>query len=344
MQIITKSLRIIDHEGNMVITRNTPPTFDGYVRELISFIEGNISVRHFKTKSSDTQVISCVLQSFQNKDELDIVNEKSDVIAQRLLEKEIEAEQKISQMNIRIQRGSLIQALLYDENADDYTYLLAKVEHSDFVDDSDFTYKTGFSKDKKTIWKSCLIDLSHPDNNIYNAQIYSDTVAKFWSDDFLELIAMTDNESNTISAFKALDSSLNRSIKQSAPRDHTIIRNAIIHYFKSHEHFDFGEMLDSVLNQYQPVELSQEDVTSLRSKLSELPEKKHFDRQFETVAKAINARIKKVYDVNAGIQIKITDEIQDIENTISAFRDDDGTKYIKIKTNNENTFNRFFTP
>ncbi len=39
--------------------------------------------------------------------------------------------------------------LLFDEENKTSIYLLAKDEHSDFVDDSDFSFKSGFSKDKK---------------------------------------------------------------------------------------------------------------------------------------------------------------------------------------------------
>ena len=57
-------------------------------------------------------------------------------------------------MDTNVQKGSLIQALLYDEDKDSSMYLLAKVEHTDFVDDTDFSFKSGFSKDTKKIWKS----------------------------------------------------------------------------------------------------------------------------------------------------------------------------------------------
>lgn len=342
MEILTTSIRIIDYENNQVFTRATPESFDEYVSELISHINSNTSVRDFKTKSPDKEVISCIKQLWQNRNESSIIEEKTNTIANRLLEKEIEAQGRVARMNTNVQKGSLIQALLYDEAHSLFTYLLAKVEHSDFVDDTDFTFKSGFSKDKKTLWKSCLIDLPSPDAQEYYAKIYSNNVAKYWSEDFLELEEMISDESNTSKAFKAIEGVLNRNIKNFAPRDHTIIRNSIISYFKNNNHFDYSEMIDNVLGGYQTTDLTAEKLSDLKEKLNELPEMKKFDRQFSPVASVINARIKKIYDVNDGIQIKITDEIPDITNTITAFRDDDGTKYIKIKTNNDLTFQRFF--
>jgi len=344
MLTITKSIRIIDYEGNNVYTRETPAAFDAYVTELISHVGGNTAVREFKTRSAETEVIGCIRQILLQRADNDIVIAKTDIIAQRLLAKEIEAQQKVARLDTNVQKGSLIQALLYDEESEIFTYLLAKVEHSDFVDETDFTFRSGFSKDKKTFWKSCLIDLPNVEATEYYSKIYSNTVAKYWSDDFLELDEMVSDESNTSTAFKAIEGSLNRNVRGIAPRDHTIIRNAIISYFKNHEHFDYNQMVDSVLGEYHTTDLPQDKLDSLKAKLKLLPDQKHFERQFNSVPSVINARIKSLYDVNNGIQIKITDEIRDIEETIYAFREDDGTRYIKIKTNNDLTFKRFCKP
>jgi hypothetical protein len=344
MQIVNKSIRIIDYENNRIYSRNTPDTFDEYVGELIAHINTNNSVRDYKTRSSNTEVISCILQILEHRTEADVVLEKTNIIANRLLSKEIEAQGRVSRLDTHVQKGSLIQALLFDDENESFTYLLAKVEHSDFVDDSDFTFKTGFSKDKKTIWKSCLFDLQNPNEQEFHARIYSNTVAKYWSDSFLELNEMISDESNTTKAFNAIESALNRNIKNVAPRDHTIIRNAVILYFKSHEHIDYEEMINTVLDQYQPVDYPEDKFNSLREKIRQLPDKAHFDRQFNSVPSVINARIKKIYEVNNGIELRITNGISDIEQTISAYQDADGIRYIKIKTNNEDTFRRFYNP
>ena len=50
MQIVTKSIRVIDYEAQQIYTRETPASFDEYVTELISYVNGNINVREFKTR------------------------------------------------------------------------------------------------------------------------------------------------------------------------------------------------------------------------------------------------------------------------------------------------------
>lgn len=341
MEIIIQAIRIIDYENRNVYVRVTPGTFSEYVKQLIMFVSDNTAVREYKTRSADTDVIGCIIDIIKNQMDTDLVTEKIDAIARRLLLKEIDAQNQVGRMKTNVQKGSLIQALLYDSDLDKYTYLLAKVEHMDFVDDSDFSFKSGFSKDMKKLWKSCIFEIEDLAASEFSAKIYSDTPAKYWYDSFLELEKAVSDEVNTERAIKAIESTLNRNIRRIAPRDHIVLRNSFIGYFKSNEYMDYDTMIQNVLENYQPVELEKEKLDLVMEKMKELPEKQNFDRQFHTVSSVVNAKIKKVYDVCQGIQLKITDAITDMDETISAYRDIDGTKYIRIKTDNELTFRRF---
>jgi hypothetical protein len=339
VKIINNTIRVIDYVNEKVYNRSTPESFNEYVGELISHIKTNENVRLYNTLSNSTEVISCVLDILKNKDNDKYFVSKNALIANRLLRTEKEAQNRIRRMNVDVRKGSLIQALLQEN--DIYFYLLAKVEHSDFVDDTDFTFKTGFSKDKKTIWKSCLIDLSNPDASVFDARIYSDTKAKYWSSDFLELQEVITDEENTINAFKSIDSVLNRTLKKNYKSDYVVVRNACISYMKNNEHIDYNNMINCVLENYVPSEIDKNKLLELKNKLYELPEKKKFDRQFNSIPKAINARIGKVYKVNTGIEVKITDSIDNIKETIAAYQDADGARYLRIKTNDEDTYNSF---
>lgn len=341
MNILNKSIRIINYENGSITPREALVTFNEYIDELILHINTNNSIRQFKTQSANSEVISVILKILANRDNSDYVAEHHSVIATRLLSKEMETQGRVGPMNINVKKGSLIQALLYDEVTDTYKYLLAKVEHSDFVDDTDFSFRTGFSKDKKTIWKSCLFDLINPEADVFNAKIYSDTKAKYWSHDFLELEEVITDEKNTISAFSAIDETLNRNVKRSAPQDYTILRNAFIKYLRGHEHIDYGEMIGYVLDDYLLTDLTTEKYHDLKEKFNELPEKKKFERQFDSVPSAITAKIKKAYEISDGIELNIKKEIENIRETIVAYSDPDGTRYIKIKTDNDETYRLF---
>lgn len=242
MIIANRSIHIIDYENNRILSRDIPATFDEYVGELIEHINRNDSVRDYKTRSRYTEVISGAIAISSQKDNADVVRERTNSIANRLLVKEVEAQGHIGRLNTNVQKGSLIQALLFDEQEHKHVYLLAKVEHSTFVDDVDFSFKTGFSKDKKTIWKSCLIDLPPEESDEYYAKVYSNTSAKFWSDDFLELDEMISDETNTLKSFKAIETVLNTNLRGVATKDHTVLRNGFIAYYKGQEHIDFSEI------------------------------------------------------------------------------------------------------
>ena len=341
MEIVIQTIRIIDYENNAVYVRDTPETFSDYVRQLITYINGNTSIREYRTRSVNTEVISCILDIVKNQIDSDLVMGKIDFIANRLLLKEREAQTSVAHMDTNVQKGSLIQALLYDEEDDKYTYLLAKVEHTDFVDDSDFSFKSGFSKDMKKLWKSCTFEIDDLNAASFSAKVYSNTVAKYWYDNFLELDQVVSDEVNTDKAFRAIESTLNRNVKNIAPRDHTLLRNSLIAYFRSNDFIDYNTMITNTVENYHPVELEQEKLEKVIEKLRELPEKHNFDQQFNTVSSAINARIRKVYDVCHGVQLKITDAIDDFDDTIKAYRGNDGNRYIRIKTDNELTYRRF---
>ena len=344
MTIIEKAIHIIDYENSQVYLRQIPETFEAYVADLISHIGSNDSVREYKTRSNATEVIGSILALYTNLESAELVSAKMDGIARRLLLKEVEAQEKIARTSTNVQKGSLIQALLLNDTEERYIYLLAKVEHTEWVDDSDLSFKTGFSKDKKTLWKSCLIDLPDMTATEFHAKIYSNTVAKYWSEGFLEFIEVSSDESNTRNAFKAIEATLNQNFRSGASPDHTIIRNHFIGYLKNNEHIDFEIMVNSILEHYQPVDddLKPEKVQDIRIKLLEQPQKRKFDNQFNAFGSAINARIRKVYTINDGIELKVTRGIEDLPGTIQSI-EENGVRYIRVRTNNETTYKKFQT-
>lgn len=344
MIIVQQAIHIIDYENTQVHQRQTPDAFESYVTDLISHISSNASVREYKTRSNQTEVIGSILTLCTNLDIAELVSLKMDGIAKRLLLKEAEAQEQIARTSTNVQKGSLIQALLLDDGEENYVYLLAKVEHTEWVDDLDFSFKTGFSKDKKTLWKSCLIDLPDTSATEFHAKIYSNTVAKYWSEGFLEFDEMNSDESNTTRAFKAIEATLNQNFRGTASPDHTVIRNHFIGYFKNNNHIDYPTMVNLILENYQPVdpELKPDKIQAIRSKLLEQPTKRKFDSQFNAINSAINARIRRVYPINDGIDLKITRDIEDLKGTIQSV-EDNGVKYIRVRTNNDATYKKFQT-
>lgn len=64
------------------------------------------------------------------------------------------------------------------------------------------------------IWKTCLFEIDDLNSVKFLARIYSNTVAKYWWHDFLELNELQSDELNTKRAFKAVESTLSRNLKK----------------------------------------------------------------------------------------------------------------------------------
>ena len=269
MRIVTQAIRVIDYENNKISARNIMPKFGEYIEQLISYINGNVSVREYKTQSTGTEVISSILEIIKHQAEAEIVLQRID------------------------------------------------------------------------IWKTCLFEIDDLNSVKFLARIYSNTVAKYWWHDFLELNELQSDELNTKRAFKAVESTLSRNLKKDAPYDHMVIRNAMYLYFSSVEQFDFSEMLDKTIKNYSPNDMKAEKKEELIQKLCDLPEKQHFDHQFKPVLSMIKPKMKKTYDVYSGIQIKVSSAVEDLEDIIEAYEDGDGKRYLKIRMDNDITFRTF---
>ncbi len=341
MEIIAKSIHVIDFEQMKINYIEPSEAFEDYVNGLVSDINEEPNIRQYFTPSKTKEVISCILQIKAGIDSGTEVGQFFVNIAQRLLMKEKETQDRMGHMDVHVQKGSLIQVLLHDETTSGYIYLLAKVDHSGFVDDSDFTLKSGFSREKKSIWKTCAFDLSAVPSERIPAKVYSNTYAKYWWDDFLELEPVITNEENTSRAFKAIDHQLSTLIKKRAPFDHTVLRNMFVGYFQNHDQLVYDDMLKDIMDGYTPNELSPEGLSDLKQELSQLPEKKHFDRNFTPIPSEIKARIRKTYKIRPGMELRITDSVDNISDVISAQRGPDGD-CIVIKTTEKATFERFF--
>ncbi len=339
MRVITQAVRVIDYENRKVLTRKIMPNFSEYIAQLISYISDNNSVRKYRTRSVNTEVISRVLEITRHQEDADLITQNVDIMANRLLQKEIETNERITQMGTNVQKGSLILALIEDEG--NISYLLAKVEHTDFFDDIDYSIKSGFSKDTKKIWKTCSFEIDDIHAAEFEARIYSNTAAKYWWHDFLELEELQSDENNTKRAFRFIEKILNYHLKKAAPHDHMIIRNSIYLYFNSVEHFDYGEMLDQTVRNYTPDDMTEDTKRSLLKELEVLPQEKEFDRQFNSVPAVIKSQMKKTYEVYNGIEIRIPGGMDGLKDIIWSQQDSDGKQYLKVRVNDENTFRIF---
>ena len=350
IDILNKAIFVVDYEQKEIRKIESKGEFDDYIKGLINNINENETTRLFKIRRDTTEVINCtknMIKSFidDSNKKIEIYNEYCENIANKLLAEEIKAQEKISPLGTFIKKGSLIEVLLYNPESENYSFLIAKVEHKSFFDDINFKRRTGYSTEDNKLWKSCLFKFGNIDNEICieEIKVFLDNNAKYWTDNFLEIDPMNDDDKNTNNAYRIIESVLNRNIKKIYPKDYTTLRNSVICYFRSKEMFNFNEMYESIFNTYNPIEM--EDTTYkayVKDKMIGIKDKPIFDNQFRINQKIITAKVKKVYEVNNNIEIKITDGIENLDEIINSYEDKQtGDKYIKIKTNNEETFKSF---
>lgn len=306
-----------------------------YISELIKSIVKREDNRFFTIKRESTEVVASLSKAISGEKSF---SEISNIIAERLLGIEKNADEKYKHLN-GIKPGSLVQAYLSCN--EEKFYLIAKIEHNAFIDQNDLLKHIGLPFEKQAL-KMCFIKYSEEDEIL--EIVLDDTnpkISQYWWEDFLELKELNSNEKNTQNAFKVLDHQLKNQIMKKAPKDYTVLRNSLVGYFKSQEYFSYETMINTVFGNYSPQDPDALNIENFKAGLSELPEKKKFDRKFEIVPRAINARIKSIVPITESIDLTIKDSIHNIEETITSQKEDNGDMFIIVKTDSIEAYNKF---
>lgn len=332
----------IDLVNNTVVQKEVGiGDLDEYIVELLDTIVDLPDSRFFGFESESTEVKTLLdkilFEKNENPENPDCLS-ICDSIANRLLRKEIEAQEKYAHLT-KLQKGSLIQSLV--EYQEQLYFLISKVEHESFLNTEDLVRQIGLPYEKKAL-KTCLIKFTIDDD--VESIIVSDTnvrISQYWVKDFLELKEKNSNEKNTSTAFNSIDLVLTRQLKKQSPSDYTMLRNTLIGYFKTQEEFAFEHMINSVFGEYQPEKPELVDMIKIKEVVNKLPEQVGFDKRFTIVGKEISARIKKIIKISDKIELNLKDHIDQLKKVIKSEQLPDGEKVIVIKTENEEAYEMF---
>lgn len=343
MEILEKAVMVVDYDKDEVSKQSKiPQSFDKYITDMIKALNKKTDVKHYESRSKNATVVVSILEiqkELGSKDFKNIFEEKTDVIAKKLKEVEKNVQDKIAKMNQKVRVGTFIQ-VFYKENSSVY-YFLGKTQHTSFIDEYDYSSKKGFPDDKFNIWRYCIFDITDTTKGNIDAVVFTDHEVKYWANDFLELDELSSDDTNTKVSFEALDFYLKKHIKPKSPHDFLVLRNDLIHYYKSNKQIVYSEMVDNVFQSYTPSAIDSETYNTHIQEIEKLPEKKKFDTNFITNPAMINAKIRQIYDIQAGIQLRILEQVNDIQNEILSYENKSGEKYIVIKTDNLETFRTF---
>lgn len=321
------SLHHIDHlkvKAEKIDISDQGKALTKYIRRLIKEISTSSNRRSFVFQRDSTEVRTTI-NGFIQKDYSTGTKSNAD----RLLVVEQEAQQAISQLKVKIPQGSLFQAIIVENNLT--KIIISKADHSEYLDEKDFLVHKGLPW-KKRVFKAVLITLKG-DKSIDSVFVFdtNSTMAKYWWQTFLELKDKHTNTHNTVTSLKMLDLKVFNPIKTKHPADHMILRNSAVGYFRTKEEFELKDFIDTIFTNYQPIDqkLSKEKMIA---KTSELPERWNFDTRFKIKKDKINQRIVNKVVLTESIDLVIKDYLPHLSNDIVAEKDNEGNKYIKIRT------------
>lgn len=332
MRIMAKSFhRIysIEKENGLAVVKHfeSEANLDDYIHEIVTEND-NHHDRRYKFRDDDHYFPYMIERLLGGNDDIDNLCQD---MANRLLKKETEANNRIANTRKTIPPSFLIIAMAVN-NDTDMKLLFIKADKTSFINTVSGNLDIGLPKQRK-IFKSCVFDIAFNNGNIsYNNIISHDAnsqgKAVYWYHDFLCLDEMKSDESNTKDLFERVKNKILNPIKKSHPHDYFNCRNAVIHYFRSEGDFDSEYFRDNVIGNYQPFDETL-DMTSLKEKVNKLFEDGKIDKKFQKKPNEITDKFKDKVKLSDDIELHLLQDIQNASDVIIA-GEDDGRKYIKI--------------
>lgn len=352
MAVLFKAMHSIDIDANEIREKiQIPQEFENFISELINFITNNSNVKNYKVHDDNTQTVACVKRiiAYANciatmlgyGNIVEQIHDQSESIADKLLRVEVDAQQRIEATGQNVKRGSLIQALIKDENGGLY-FVLAKVEHREWYDGESLLKNFGFPNDKKNVWKSAVFQVSLDEDDIVfdRIQVYTDNAAKYWANLFLELDEERSDSTNTRVVFSTLERTLERCVKKKSESDYMILRNTLIGEMKKPRLINYDEFIDELVLDYQP-ENQALNMQEVRTQLIEIGNQNKFDKQFQTDPSQVKIRRKNKYKPVSGVELSIVGAIDNLKRDIRSRESDENGRYLEIRCTDNETFEAF---
>ena len=326
MNIIFSSLHQIDHFNETISKKEISEysaDLNRYVEKVFDEIVKSNSKRKFQFRSDTTEVRTAIQNIITGN-----YDSGSEVNASRLLKIEKDAQEKIAHLNIKIQKGSLFQAYL---EQDEKTFILCKADHNDFLDEIDFSLRKGLPWEKR-IFKAILVKFNS-DDTVNEVFIYdtNNRISKYWWYDYLELEEQYTDTHNTKTALETIDRKIFTLIKKDFPADYMILRNSAVGYFRNNEEFDMNRFIETTMQSYHPVDENLQ-LEKIIQKTRELPDKWGFDNRFEIKKEEIKKRIVTKVPLTNSIDLVLNDHITNMRDLIDTEVDSQNNKWVKIKS------------
>lgn len=169
------------------------------IGKLKYIIDLSKNCREFELNSTERDTYDKIIESLNNIDDLEILNEQAEILAKKLLTKQ----------NNTTSDGGLVQAIFTHNNM--YYYVFIKNEFEDVIERADMKKVDAFIYGEKAPLKTALFEIKKEDVTFKVNQIFVDDsqtspFAQFWYNDFLNLIPKRDDKSNTTNFLESIQS------------------------------------------------------------------------------------------------------------------------------------------
>ena len=327
----TEYLRLIkiDHDNNCVEVENIDEQENvrDYVMAIIEQISENAGDREYRFNAEEITMKTHLDNLVLNKNR----DEQSITIANRLLSKENQAQERYSRIT-EIQKGILLIGFCKMTDIE-YKVVICKADYTEFIEEATGQKRNGLPT-KKKIFKSFCGNVTmnagvHTFGKLVTYDVNSNQ-AKYWYSDFLDLEVCLDDTENTKKAFNYIIARIIDPLQKEHPHEHLRLWNMTVGYMRSDGEFSIDHYADNILGTYRPEDGL--DMAPLVRKAKELPSKYGFDNRFNKVPNAIKSRFKQEYKLTDDIKLTLTNHIQNLGNTIKAYKDPEDNKYIMIKS------------
>ena len=331
MEVSYIQLIKIDHDNNTVVVEpiDDQENIKQYVMDMLANISENIGEREYLFKDGE-ETMKTYINSFINEEDK---SEATLNIANRLLSKEKDAQIKYANIT-QIQKGIMLASLCKMTDRE-YKVIIAKADYSEFLEEASGEKRNGLPT-KKKIFKSFIANVT-----IVNA-VYSiskmvtfdvnSSQAKYWYNDFLDLKAKLNDETNTKNAFEIINAKVLVPIKKESKDDYWCLYNTTLRYMRSEGEFDIEYYANEIFGKYQPISPNIK-IEELSEKVLGLPDKFKFDRKFKKVPNAIKKKIRTTITLTEDISLSVNDDGNpSLKNIIKPHKDEGDCKYIMVKS------------
>ena len=139
------------------------------------------------------------------------------------------------------------------------------------------------------------------------------------------------DKKNTLTAYQAIKNDILEPIRKNHKQDYLCLRNLTIAYFRSDGEFNLDHYKETIVGSYNPFDVNL-NMDTLKTKIASLPNKHNFDNVFNKTPNEIKDKFKDSISLTPEIELKIKQDILHIARVIKAKEDDEGNKYIMIRS------------